>query len=80
MSWSNSSGRIVEIEDVRATPNGTNLPRTYYFTYAQTALDPIPMHLSTIDNTIGTAETYTLSYNNQAAAGATNAILVDPFQ
>ena len=78
VNWPNSSSRIVEIQDVRARPNGSNPPRTFYFTYAAQQYDPIPLHLTAINNTIGTGEIYTLSYNNTPSP-ANVATLVDPF-
>jgi YD repeat-containing protein len=54
--WANSSGRIDEIEDIRATTAGGY---TYKFNYSN---DSIP-HLTSIVNSIGTAEGYTFGAN-----------------
>ncbi len=65
LTWNNSSGRIVSIEDVRAQfcncgPSGYT---TYQFTYGYVdpVHDPIP-HLTQMTNLIGNGETYTFSY------------------
>ncbi len=58
-SWTDSSARIDEIEDVRATVCCSPLRyRTYTFTYNT---DAVP-HLTGVANTIGTAEGYTFTY------------------
>jgi hypothetical protein len=59
-AWENSSGRISEIEDVRAVQSGS-VYRTYTFSYNA---DAVP-HLTSITNHIGTAESYTFSYQDQ---------------
>jgi hypothetical protein len=57
--WTDSSARIAEIEDVRATIHYDPYPayryRSYYFTYSAG-------RLASISNTIGTSEGYTFSY------------------
>src|SRR5438874_1118874 len=55
----NTSARITQITDTRAT--GTN--PSYAFTYDATPYDPsgVP-HLTTITNQIGSSESYTFGY------------------
>ncbi|MBV9399757.1 MAG: RHS repeat-associated core domain-containing protein, partial [Bryobacterales bacterium] len=68
LNWPNSSARITDIEDVRATAyylNG-NYAQPYYHTYAFTYNNDSPPHLTSIANTIGTGETYTFAYASQA--------------
>ena len=60
MAWTNSSARIATIQDVRATGSGNY----YSFTYTNA-------HLSSITNSLGTAEAYTFGY--------TGSTLADPF-
>lgn len=65
VTWTNSSARFTEIEDVRAIYNsGTGTRQSYTFTYNT---DPIP-HLTQINNVLGKgSECYTLGYlENQA--------------
>ncbi|GEM_PF-1575541 len=57
--WANSSGRIAEIEDIRAATAGGY---TYKFNYNA---DAIP-HLTSIVNSIGTAEGYTFGASEWA--------------
>lgn len=78
-SFPDSSGRISEVEDVRAIYNSsTNTRRTYYFTYLQETGDPIPLHIASINNTIGINESYMFGLN--ASTGATTPVtLKDPF-
>jgi len=58
-AWPDSSARINQIEDVRATPDAsTQIYRTYLFTYNY---DSIP-HLTYIRNVIGYSESYDFSY------------------
>ena len=77
-AWPNSSGRISAIEDPRAVSNSNCTRCTYYFTYLQETGDPIKMHLSAITNTVGTNETYNVSFNNSATPTAA-LTLKDPF-
>jgi hypothetical protein len=62
--WKDSSARIAEIEDVRATIHYDPYPayryRSYYFTYSAG-------RLASIGNTIGTSEGYTFSYTGDLA-------------
>ena len=69
--WVDSSARISQIEDVRAVPDPYNqsVRRTYTFTYSVGETVP---HLQSIQNHIGTAENYTLTY-------VTNQPLYSPF-
>jgi RHS repeat-associated protein len=69
-NWANSSARITEIEDVRATAyylNG-NYSQPYYHTYVFTYNNDTPRHLTSITNTINTGENYTFSYASQTIA------------
>jgi len=61
--WSNSSGRIDQIEDVRAIYNGSTYT-TYQFNYNN---DPGVPHLTSITNSISTAEGYTFTYGGTVA-------------
>jgi RHS repeat-associated protein len=62
VTWTNSSARINEIEDVRGN-NSYVPPWTYRFSYSTASPgDPIP-HLTSISNAIGTGETYSLNYS-----------------
>ncbi|MBV8844418.1 MAG: hypothetical protein JO307_16545, partial [Bryobacterales bacterium] len=56
-AWANSSARISQIEDVRATAQGGS-----YYTYAFTYNNDSPRHLTSITNTISTGENYSFSY------------------
>jgi RHS repeat-associated protein len=56
--WANSSARITQVEDVRATSRGSGVYASYDFTYNT---DAIP-HLTSITNSIGTGEAYNFSY------------------
>jgi RHS repeat-associated protein len=58
VTWSNSSSRIQQIEDVRAVQVYPQVPYTYAFTYNT---DSIP-HLTGISNLIQTSENYTFTY------------------
>ena len=61
LTWGNSSGRIDQIEDVRAVGVGGGLYATYQFNY-QNDLGGVP-HLQSITNTIQTSEGYGFTYN-----------------
>jgi len=61
VSWPDSSARINEIEDVRATGIYPLPYRTYRFWYNS---DPMP-HATGIGNTVGTSESYVFSYFTQ---------------
>ncbi len=58
-NWTNSSSRITEIEDVRATTRNNGVYATYDFTYNT---DAVP-HLTSITNSISTGEAFTFSYD-----------------
>jgi hypothetical protein len=58
-SWANSSARITQIEDVRATGRSATVYATYDFTYNNDS----PHHLTSISNSIGTGEAYGFSYS-----------------
>ncbi len=58
VTWSNSSARILTIRDTRSKLGNA----IYTFTYNA---DAIP-HLTSITNSVGTAEGYTFSYSNNA--------------
>src|SRR5271165_6872857 len=60
-AWTNSSARIVNVVDVRGGSGGN----TYTFSYSNS-------HLSSITNSLQTAEAYTFSY-------FTSGTLIDPF-
>jgi hypothetical protein len=72
LPWTGSSARIVQVEDVRA---GGTPPATYNFTYNT---DTIP-HLTSIANTIGTAETYTLTMGSQTLTSPFNSTSYGPW-
>ncbi|MBI4875436.1 MAG: hypothetical protein HY822_12455, partial [Acidobacteria bacterium] len=57
-SWSDTSARILSIEDVRAIVSGTLQLPTYSFTYSTGAIP----HLVSIANIIATAENYSFAY------------------
>jgi len=63
-NWANSSARITEIEDVRATVYyvNNNFSQPYYHTYVFTYNNDTPRHLTSITNTISTGENYSFSY------------------
>ena len=63
-TWTNSSARISTITDVRATSGAS----TYQLSYTGSS----PPHLSGISNSIGSGETYTLSF-------LTGQTLISPF-
>ncbi len=64
MMWTNTSGRIVEIEDVRAVlPYGGSNYVTYSFSYDGNT----PPRLSQISNNISTSEGYTFGYSGPSA-------------
>ncbi len=62
-NWANSSARITQIEDVRATSRNNGGYATYDFTYNT---DPIP-HLTSISNSINTGEAYSFNYDSGMA-------------
>ena len=64
LAWGNSSSRIDQIEDVRATYTTSLVYVTYQFTYNNDAGVP---HLTGITNTIGTPEGYTFSYSGNVS-------------
>ncbi|MGD1097715.1 MAG: hypothetical protein ABSB35_37725 [Bryobacteraceae bacterium] len=67
-NWPESSARITQIEDVRATNQGSSYA-SYGFTYNS---DPVP-HLTSIHNYIGTGEAYTFAYSeNQPLVSGIN--------
>jgi RHS repeat-associated protein len=68
ITWTNSSGKIAAIEDVRATLQPNNTFATYVFNYTTDAQP----HLTNITNTIETAEGYDFTF-------LTNQTLLDPF-
>ena len=82
MNWPNSSSRILEIQDVGAQTNGTNPPRTFYFTYAAQQDDPIPLHLSMQLTSTSNPETGPASVNGTTSytynADGTVATRTDP--
>ena len=61
--WLNSSARITQIEDVRATNRGGGVYASYDFTYNTDS----PPHLTSITNSIGTGEAYTFTYESGQA-------------
>ena len=70
LTWTNSSARIQEIEDVRAVYGGVDYS-TYTFTFNTVNSAP---HLQQIANTIGTAEGYTFSIASQSLQDPINFI------
>ena len=75
LTFPNTSARIHEIEDVRAAHYVSGVSITYTFTYTTLSGDAIP-HLTSIGNSIGTAEGYSFTYSAAAlqspwSAGAT---------
>ena len=63
LAWGNSSGRIDQIEDVRAVASGGAYV-TYQFNYQNDSGVP---HLQSITNNIQTSEGYSFTYNNGVA-------------
>ncbi len=72
LPWTGSSARIVQVEDVRA---GGTPPSTYNFNYNA---DAIP-HLTSIANTIGTAENYIFTPASQTLTSPFNSTSYGPW-
>ncbi len=66
-NWANSSARITTIEDVRAVYQSGS-----YVTYSFSYNNDSPRHLTSVTNTIGTGEVYTLAYTTQSLSSPIN--------